>query len=1160
MSILQYTGSDFSGCHVVTELVSSTENSMTPPASAGAVLAGGNEMGELMRAYDWSLSPVGPVDAWPQSLRTAVSILLDSRYPMYIAWGPDFVQFYNDAYRPILGSTKHPAALGRSSRETFPEIWAFIGPMFQRVMESGEATFLEDQLLPLDRYGYIEECYFTFCYSAIRNETGDVGGVFVTCSENTSRVLNDRRLRTLRDLGASSALGRSAEDVAAEAARVLDENPADLPFSLIYLVDENGAARLAASTGIDAGAARCPLAFRVAAPADDGWRFGPLPPSIEVVRGVEERCGTIPARPWPESVRAAAVVPVPRSGQDDALDALLVVGLSPRRAFDEDYRAFIALTARQIGATVSAARAYEAERRRAQVLAELDRAKTTFFSNVSHEFRTPLTLMLGPIDDLLRRPESALSAVDRETLALVQRNGVRLLKLVNTLLDFARIEAGRVQASFEPVDLARFTADLASTFRSAIERAGMRLTVDVADLGEPVYVDPTMWEKVVFNLLSNAFKFTLEGEIRVSVERADGYARLTIADTGVGIAPDELPHIFERFRRVEGTRARTVEGSGIGLALVQELIRFHGGSVTVTSDVGQGTSFAVDIPFGTTHLPSDRVRDASSAVDAALAAAPFVDEALRLLPPEHTTNLSNIEADGALDGGVAAAKLDVDDERARVLVVDDNADMRSYLLDLLGSRYEVQVATDGLEALECVRRDPPALIVSDVMMPRLDGFGLVKALRADPLTSSIPIVLLSARAGEESTLEGLAGGADDYLVKPFSARELLARVRAHLQFSKALRLERTRLVTLFQQSPSFLAVLKGPDHVFEVANDAYLTLVGHREILGKPLLGALPELAGQGFKELLDGVYNSGEMYVGREVRASLARTPGAAPEEAYVNFVYHPIRQPDGTVSGVFVHGVDITSQVNARKQVEQLYESVKEANAAKQQFLAAMSHELRTPLNAVLGYTDLLALGVRGDVNEAQRTDIERIRSASQYLLTLINDILNFSRVEAGQLDLHLATIGVERVLHSARELILPHVDRQRLHLELVPLDPAIAVVADPERLQQIVLNILVNAVKFTPAGGGIRLSAEASDDRVWIHIEDTGRGIAPDQLQRIFEPFVQADRAASLGSQKGLGLGLAISRELARRMSGDVTVVSEPGRGSRFTVILPRAEAAI
>ena len=277
---------------------------------------------------------------------------------------------------------------------------------------------------------------------------------------------------------------------------------------------------------------------------------------------------------------------------------------------------------------VSNARAYEEERKRAEALAEINRAKTQFFSNVSHEFRTPLTLMLGPLEEVLAKPEANPLSDDRSLVRLAHRNGVRLLKLVNTLLDFSRIEAGRVQASFHPIDLAVFTAELASNFRSAIERAGLHLVIDCPSLPHQVYVDADMWEKVVLNLISNAFKFTFEGEIGIAAKpSSDGrYAEVTVRDTGTGIPPEELSHLFERFHRVEGARGRSIEGSGIGLALVQELIKLHGGTIRVTSEVGQGSTFTVAIPFGLGHLPADRIRRGQAMATANVRPQAYVEE------------------------------------------------------------------------------------------------------------------------------------------------------------------------------------------------------------------------------------------------------------------------------------------------------------------------------------------------------------------------------------------------------------------------------------------------------------------------------------------------------------------------------------------------------
>jgi signal transduction histidine kinase len=467
------------------------------------------------------------------------------------------------------------------------------------------------------------------------------------------------------------------------------------------------------------------------------------------------------------------VLPLATPGQA-RLAGVLVTGVSPRRALDDEYRGFFELVAGHSAGAIADARAYEAERRRAEALAELDRAKTAFFSNVSHEFRTPLTLMLGPLEDLRGAP--AVPADVRERLDLIQRNGVRLLKLVNALLDFSRIEAGRVEAVYEPTDLAAYTAELASVFRSAVERAGLRLVIQCRPLSAPVYVDRAMWEKVVLNLLSNAFKFTFEGEITVSVSQAADHALLEVRDTGIGIPAAELPHVFERFHRVRGARGRAHEGTGIGLALVQELIRLHGGTVTATSEPGTGTTFTVAIPTGAGHLPAERVGIERAPASTALGATSYVDEALRWLPDE-------VPAEPFLP----SPGLLTSPRGARVLLADDNADMREYVRRLLGRHWTVETVADGETALAAARERPPDLILTDVMMPVLDGFGLLRELRADPRTRTVPVILLSARAGEESRVEGLDAGADDYLIKPFSARELVARVNAHLELARLRR-------------------------------------------------------------------------------------------------------------------------------------------------------------------------------------------------------------------------------------------------------------------------------------------------------------------------------------------------------------------------------------
>ena len=762
---------------------------------AAHFLAGGGEMGELMRATDWSATPIGPVESWSPTLRTMVSFLLANRFPLLLWWGPQYTSIYNDAYRPILGD-KHPKSMGQPVSECWSEIWHVLKPLIDTPFDGGPATWMDDILLEINRHGFIEETHFTIAYSPVPDETEPrgIGGVLATVHEITDKVIGERRVAALRDLGARSADAKTAEEACAIAAAALVNHPKDIPFALFYLIDPDKAlARLAGATGVDPGEAAAPLIVALDAAASEGtW---PLAEAVfrdetVVVDNLAAHFDCVPQGPWSDPPRSALVIPV-RSNKAHQQAGLLVAGVSPRLRLDDIYRSFFDLVASQIATAVSYARAYEEERKRAEALAEIDRAKTVFFSNVSHEFRTPLTLMLGPLEEALAGPAEALPE-RREDLALVHRSSLRLLRLVNTLLDFSRIEADRVQASYEPVDLPTFTAELASVFRAATDRAGLQLTVDCPPLAQPVWVDREMWEKIVLNLVSNAFKFTFAGGTTVRLRQRNRNAVLTVEDTGTGIPEHEIPRLFDRFHRVEGARGRTHEGTGIGLALVQELVKLHSGTVRADSVLGQGSTFTVAIPFGVAHLPSDRLQATRTLVTTALGARPYVEEALRWLPgnaPEE------VEREILPERAVA---VEVGSERATVLLADDNADMRNYVRRLLAPRYEVQTVADGVAALAALREHRPDLLLSDVMMPRLDGFGLVRQVRADPTLTDLPIILLSARAGEEASVKGLESGADDYLIKPFSARELLARVGANLEMARLRRETKQRLAADLQ--------------------------------------------------------------------------------------------------------------------------------------------------------------------------------------------------------------------------------------------------------------------------------------------------------------------------------------------------------------------------
>lgn len=725
-------------------------------------------MAALIATIDWSRTPLGPIDAWPQSLRTTVSLCLSSTFPILVAWGPEYIQIYNDAYRPICGG-KHPQSMG----EPFKLCWAtalpVVGDKFDRAQQ-GEGTYIKDQRMFLDRDGYLEEAFMTFSFSPIRAESGEVGGIFHPITETTAMVLSARRTQSLRDLTAGMADARTVDDIGRDLAAQYEQMSLDVPFLLFYQRDEaTGQLHLRGHAGIAAGSALAPLQ----AAADDAcWPFAQVAASgkQQQVNGLAPRFAGQVCGPYEEAPDAALVLPVSLPGQQE-LFGFVVAGVSARRAVDDDYRNFYGLLNAAFNTAVGNVTAYEQEQRRAEELARIDRAKTAFFSNVSHEFRTPLTLILGPLDDALAN--DGLSPAQRRRIETTHRNALRLLKLVNSLLDFSRIEAGRVQASYQPVDLARLTVELAGVFESAMAKGGLRYTLDLPPLEQQVYVDRDMWEKIVFNLLSNAFKFTLEGGVTLTLREHQGMARLSVCDTGGGIPEHELPRTFERFHRIEGAPGRTYEGSGIGLALIQELVRLHGGQIAVHSVLGEGTQFDVDIPFGHAHLPAERVAAPDTDPELASSGTPrtgaaFVEEALRWLPEEDENRLPQRSASEVL----AAAE----QHRPRILIADDNNDMRAYLKSLLDPHADVMMSADGEAALERLRHASFDLLLSDVMMPRLDGFGLIARIRADESLRHLPVILLSARAGEEAKIEGLQAGADDYLVKPFSTNELLARV------------------------------------------------------------------------------------------------------------------------------------------------------------------------------------------------------------------------------------------------------------------------------------------------------------------------------------------------------------------------------------------------
>jgi len=810
----------------------------------------------------------------------------------------------------------------------------------------------------------------------------------------------------------------------------------------------------------------------------------------------------------------------------------------------------------------------------------------------------------------------------------------------------------------------------------------------------------------VLNLLSNALKFTFEGRIAVRLKALGTHAELQVSDTGTGIPGTELPHIFERFRRVPGVRSRTHEGSGIGLALVSEIVRMHGGTVEAQSVVGEGTTFTVRIPFGKTHLNPTHVDSKSEHVSTTLGAAPFVAEALRWLP--------GTACETATDESLATAGvIPPDIANARIIVADDNADMREYITRLLSRNWRVEAVADGSAALAAARRERPDLVLTDVMMPVLDGFGLLRELRADAMLASTPVLMLSARAGEEANVEGLQAGADDYLVKPFSSRELLARVSTHLQ----LRRSRERLDLALEganlaiwdwnlQTGEFVhnarwAELRGygpedlvsrvdiflsgvhPDDMPRMQQALQEHFNGQRphyeaelrvatkdgrwiwvlqrgklfarDERGRPLRMAgtslditrqkrietaqrflakvgpllaeslvvehtLSALADCVVSELadyciVDVVEDGGEIRRAK-VACSLASKRAVADEFARLplgtwrapillqvleagktlkfetvasqdlkewacseehlrllratevrSLLWVPLRGRERILGGFCLasatpgrqYGADdlrLAEELARRASLSldnaRLYREAERAIGGRDEVLAVVAHDLRNPLSTILMQAQVL----RGSVDErdsAARKTSDRIERAAQRMNRLIQDLLDITRVEAGQLALDRAPLPMHEVAAEAVEAQRMLTGAASVEIRLDAAEPLPEVFVDRHRVLQVFENLIGNALKFTPAGGRITVGAVAQSGAVLCYVRDTGPGIPAEAQPHLFDRFWQARRS---GAQRrsGAGLGLAIVRGIVEAHGGRIWVESAPGEGSTFYFTLP------
>jgi PAS domain S-box-containing protein len=1140
----------------------------TIPSDAPSFLAGGGEMGALMRSHDWQATPLGPPEHWPQSLKTAIRIMLTSRQPIWIGWGKELTFFYNDPYKAIIGG-KHPWALGRPTRMVWSEIWGDIEPLLETALTGIEGTFVEEKLLIMERNGYPEETYYTFSYSPVPDDDGTTGGIICANSDDTDRVLGERQLSLLRELAASVIDARTWLQACEASIQALGTNPHDVPFALLYLRETDSDYSLVAHCGIDAGHPAAPPVLRLR--DNTQWPIDAFMSRSEIVevQDLAQRFGNgLPTGAWTRQPTHAALLPIVPPGEEGH-EGVLIVGLNPWRLFDDGYRRFLTLVAGQIASAIGYAEAYEQERERAAVLEELDRAKTTFFSNISHEFRTPLTLMLGPLEELLSRP--ALQAKeDRALVEITHRNGLRLLRLVNALLDFSRIEAGRVDMQLAATELASFTGELSSLFRSTIERAGLELVVECPPLARPVMVDREMWEKVILNLMSNAFKFTPSGKITVAVQACGSETvEIKISDTGIGVPEHELPRLFERFHRVAGAQGRSIEGSGIGLALVHELVKMQGGTIRVTSQWGAGTTFTITMPFAAAEREGADFEPRKQP-GASIDAHEYVESAQRWLVDldDHDESTARSLNDASREELPRAMIRDA--AAPTVLVADDNADLRDYMRRILSTAgYVVTLAADGQQALEIAQADAPDLIVSDVMMPRLDGFGLLRALRADAALAETPVLLLSARAGEEAKVDGLQAGAEDYLVKPFSAREMLARVASNLQLARLRRTTEQNLRTLNETLEQRVTeTLAERDRLWEISEDLLVVVdIDGRFLRVSP---SWTRMLGQASGDLHLRPY---EDLVHPEDVAQVALSLETLRDHGNAVHYENRMRVSDGSWRWIAwtlsldpnsgqIHGVgrDVTADKEARDALRHAEEALRTAQKMEAigKLTGGVAHDFNNLLQVIGGNLQLLAKDVAGTDKPEQR--VRNALAGVARGAKLASQLLAFGRRQP----LAPKVVNLGRFVRGLDDMLRRALG-DGIEIETIVSGGLWNTLVDPFQVENALLNLAINARDAMKGHGRLTIEAgnAALDDTyanlnpdvtpgqyVMMAVTDTGSGIPPEIMERVFEPFFTTKPEG-----QGTGLGLSMVYGFAKQSGGHLKLYSEVGQGTTVRMYLPR-----
>ncbi|RIB26103.1 hypothetical protein C2G38_2164178 [Gigaspora rosea] len=1174
---------------------------------------------DMVYNFDWSSTPLGPMDTWDPALKNATNLCLKTEFPtcLYID-PPNWLILYNEAFAPIL-MTKHPA-LGKQVKDVWPEIYETrMNSVFNGVTTTGKGTYFRDDPTILQRDGYDEEAYFSYTYSPIFKSDGTICALWHLAQETTQQFLNTRRLKLLGEFGRFTSNIESLESACHIITKALRNNK-DIPYTLIYFIKhkENTSsefliAHLMATTFDNDDKEKrnipdyLPESHETIDLAKDANKS--YDTYIELKRS-DATYSFLKCDSWP-------IYHVIKEG-NHVLSIVLIYGISRFRALDDRYMEFFNLVTNQIYVLLQHGKSVEDEKNQTKILADMNYQKITFFQGISHELKTPLTLMLSPLDAIINACTQEPLLMSH--LQIIRRNAHRLLKLINSLLQFSNIETNQLKVHYRETNIAEFTHELASDFKSMAKTLGLNYYIDIPNpdefdlaLGDKMYLDRDLYETIVFNLCSNAFKHTWNGQITVRLYLDDmnekkKMAVLEVSDTGIGIPESALPNIFQRFYRVESQGSRSHEGTGIGLALVKELITLHSGDITVTSVVNQGTTFKCWFPIGCEHLLTDRIRSNKMENQINHDRELYTNRQLYLEESSQWMKDNKSETQYSSNNQeLDNMNIDADEttRKYKVLIVDDNNDMRDYLAELL-NEFDVYCAYDGKDAVRTLKtlKKLPDLILN-IMMPNMDGYELLNVLRSDVKTQLIPVILLSAKASETSKIQGLDKRADDYLVKPFSTPELICRIRANIECSiirRKILFHRYKQEDIKQLLLSIInLILSGSDldktllyiikeiyrrllceKIFIISNESLknnkivIPYENDSEDL-TPIINPFTEINGNNNNN--SQPFTRSQKYFNENLSVDISLNEYCDEVHKNVSILSVEIRLDDNFWGWIKVHrsqnSIWCDSEIKLLQQISnhislaityaKLLEEIGEkeiqikaaefANNAKIQILANTSHVLRTPLGAIVGMISSLE---DTTLTTEQKDMLNIISNTADIVLSIVNNVLNVAKLEAKKFILVNRTFDLLNTLENTIIIFGKKAATKNIELivncEIVMLPRYVK--SDPERVKftnegEIVLSISMQPREVNEENNEENSSYDqvVAKEKLLIQLSDTGIGINPEYLKHAWESFSQGDMSMTK-EQDGAGLGLSICKNLVEINGGEIKVESQLRKGSTFS----------